>query len=109
MAMVARQLRSGILWKAKSVPDVTEKHLRHALHFQRGGPLALRQSHTIAHSQCGHTGLDRTLADATVKRMRDLLLLFKRKGVTRLVRHYLANATTPDQSRFGPIWGRGVC
>jgi hypothetical protein len=29
--------------------------------------------------------LDRALADATVKRMRDVLLLLKRKGVTRLV------------------------
>jgi hypothetical protein len=29
--------------------------------------------------------LDRALADVTVKRMRDVLLLLKRKGVTRLV------------------------
>ena len=29
--------------------------------------------------------LDRALADATVKRMRDALLLHKRKGIVRLV------------------------
>jgi len=33
----------------------------------------------------GFDPLDRDPADATVKRMRDVLLLLKRKGVTRLV------------------------
>jgi len=39
------------------VPLVTEKDLLQALQRQRGEPLALRQSHTVGHSQCGQTGL----------------------------------------------------
>lgn len=39
-AIAARWLRSGILWKAKSVPDATEKSFRHALQRQRSRPEA---------------------------------------------------------------------
>ena len=44
IATAIRYARSGILWKANSVPDVTLKSLRQALQRQRGAPFGRRQA-----------------------------------------------------------------
>jgi hypothetical protein len=50
-----------------------------------GRPMHVREITAMVLTSKGLDPLDRALADATVKRMGDVLLLLKRKGVTRLV------------------------
>ena len=44
IATAIRYARSGILWNANSVPEVTLKSLRQALQRQRGAPFGRRQA-----------------------------------------------------------------
>ena len=48
-------------------------------------PMHVREITAAILTAKGRDPLDRALADATVKRMRDVLLLHKRKGIVRLV------------------------
>ena len=50
-----------------------------------GHPMHIREVAALVLTAKGLDPLDRALADATVKRARDVLLLLKRKGVVRLV------------------------
>jgi hypothetical protein len=73
--------------RGKPLPFKHNELPRHCLAVLRaaGRPMHGREITALVLAGKGLDPLELPLADATVKRMRDVLLLLKRKGVTRLV------------------------
>jgi hypothetical protein len=73
--------------RGKPLPFRHNELPRLCLNVLRRGerPMHVREITALVLTSKGLDPLDRALADATVKRMRDVLLLLKRKGVVALV------------------------
>ena len=73
--------------RGKSLPFRHNELPRLCLNTLRmhGAPMHVREITATVLTGKDLDPLDRALADATVKRMRDVLLLLKRKGIVRLV------------------------